>query len=61
MSCLAKSPDDRPQSATKLADMLAKVHAANWFPSDAESWWQSHKVTPVQGADVEEVAATILG
>ncbi|MEZ5944388.1 MAG: HDOD domain-containing protein [Planctomycetaceae bacterium] len=61
MSCLAKSPEDRPQSATKLADMLAKLSTTDWYPSDAESWWQSHKVNPVQNTEVEEVAATILG
>lgn len=42
MSCLRKSPDERPQTADDLADSLRHCHDANgWSASDAQQWWEA--------------------
>jgi len=42
--CLAKHPDDRPQSAQELGDMLAEVADTlpTWTRDDAERWWRAN-------------------
>ncbi len=42
MSCLAKSPADRPQSAADLARDLARCNGNPWTNEDAESWWVAY-------------------
>lgn len=43
LACLAKSPDDRPQSAAELADRLAESGLADgWTQADARAWWETH-------------------
>ena len=43
MACLAKNPEDRPQSAEALARMLNECrNACNWTQADAELWWRNH-------------------
>jgi serine/threonine-protein kinase len=50
LSCLAKDPEDRPQSAVELADLLeALTFDVTWTPRDARSWWDLH--LPVSAAD----------
>jgi len=39
LNCLAKKPDDRPQSAMKLDERLAVVDVEPWTDSDAKQWW----------------------
>lgn len=42
MSCLRKSPDERPLSAEDLADSLRHCQDANrWTPADAIHWWET--------------------
>ena len=43
MACLAKKPEDRPQSASQLEEMLQAVPVdAPWDRRRAEHWWQKH-------------------
>ena len=44
LSCLAKDPAQRPQSARELALRLAKVEGANaWTQDRAREWWAAHQ------------------
>jgi serine/threonine-protein kinase len=43
LSCLAKFPEDRPQSAGELSRLLATaVPAAEWSEDLAHRWWDRH-------------------
>lgn len=43
LSCLAKSPADRPQSAIELARLLSACQDVGiWSQQDAEAWWRVH-------------------
>ncbi len=42
MSCLRKSPEERPMTADDLADSLQHCQDANhWTPADAIQWWEA--------------------
>jgi eukaryotic-like serine/threonine-protein kinase len=41
LSCLAKDPKKRPESARALAAALEQISASQWSASDAEAWWQT--------------------
>jgi serine/threonine-protein kinase len=44
LSCLAKDPADRPQSARALSLRLAAVEGANvWTQERARDWWVTHQ------------------
>jgi serine/threonine-protein kinase len=50
MSCLAKDPADRPQSARELSLRLAAVDGAGaWTENRARAWWATHVPAPSQG------------
>ena len=42
LSCLKKSPDERPQSAADLARGLASVPIEPWGEDQAEAWWRAN-------------------
>jgi eukaryotic-like serine/threonine-protein kinase len=42
LACLAKSPDDRPDTAREVADRLAECEVDDrWGPEHARLWWES--------------------
>jgi len=44
MSCLAKDPADRPQSARELSLRLAQIEGASaWTQNHAQAWWALHQ------------------
>ena len=43
MACLAKRPDDRPQSAAELDQMLAEIELEPWSEEEATRWWRTHQ------------------
>jgi serine/threonine-protein kinase len=47
LACLAKRPEDRPQSAAELARSLAAVDVEPWSEAQAVEWWRVHR--PAQG------------
>ena len=45
LSCLAKDPAQRPQSARELSRRLAEVEGASaWTQDRAREWWTSHQL-----------------
>jgi len=43
MRCLAKRPEERPQTALEFSRLLAAIaDVPEWTSEDAEGWWQSH-------------------
>jgi serine/threonine-protein kinase len=43
LSCLAKAPDDRPQSAAELDRELADIQTEPWSQEEAQRWWRQHQ------------------
>ena len=41
LSCLAKTPEDRPQSAANLDRQLAAIDVEPWTDTHARQWWES--------------------
>ena len=54
LSCLAKNPEERPQSAETLSAELARCRdAGQWTSADAERWWREVATTtrPTRGTE----------
>jgi serine/threonine-protein kinase len=43
LACLAKRPEDRPQTATELDRMLAEMEIEPWSEEEATHWWRTHQ------------------
>jgi serine/threonine-protein kinase len=57
LACLAKKPEDRPASASALADELASLAAAlPWSDGDARAWWQANADAPRKRGDGRDVS-----
>jgi serine/threonine-protein kinase len=56
LACLAKNPEQRPQSADQLAMRLASLPMAEaWTPLRAREWWDEHR--PASSADLQPALA----
>ena len=42
LDCLAKSPDDRPQTARDILDRLEAIELEPWSERAALDWWRKH-------------------
>lgn len=45
LSCLAKKPDDRPQTAAELDRRLAIADVKLWTDAEARQWWESARAS----------------
>jgi eukaryotic-like serine/threonine-protein kinase len=43
LACLAKRPEDRPQTAAELDRLLADIDVAPWGEEEATRWWSMHQ------------------
>jgi eukaryotic-like serine/threonine-protein kinase len=43
LSCLAKKPADRPQTAAELDRELAVIETEPWSQEEANRWWRKHQ------------------
>jgi serine/threonine-protein kinase len=56
LACLAKDPEDRPDSAEWLAARLAECPTASaWTPARAQEWWNQN-FTAAASAPLREPA-----
>jgi tRNA A-37 threonylcarbamoyl transferase component Bud32 len=43
LACLAKRPEDRPQTAAELDRELAELQTDPWSQEEAQRWWRQHQ------------------
>jgi len=65
LACLAKYPEDRPQTAGELSRQLATAVTAVWNEEQAQRWWDRHhpgsdRVAPTE-SDLRMLTKTIDG
>jgi len=60
MACLAKRPEDRPESMRALASRLAACQVAGaWTNEMAEAWWSEHHTPKVESREAMATTVTI--
>jgi serine/threonine-protein kinase len=59
LRCLEKKPEDRPQSARELADLLAACAVPTWSRADAASAWERIAAQRAPGAGARRPTATL--
>jgi hypothetical protein len=50
LACLAKKPEDRPQSAAELDRRLALADVEPWTEAHAQQWWATNASSDVDGS-----------
>jgi serine/threonine protein kinase len=53
LSCLAKYPEDRPQTAGHLSRRLATAVPAEWTEEQAQRWWDRHHPETARAEPIE--------
>jgi len=43
LSCIAKKPEDRPQTAAELDRELGEIQTEPWSQEEAQRWWRQHQ------------------
>jgi hypothetical protein len=53
LKCLAKTADQRPATASELADLLDRCAVAEaWTTADAQVWWDEFELRGVAGISI---------
>jgi eukaryotic-like serine/threonine-protein kinase len=61
LACLAKKPQERPQSAAELARMVDAAGVEPWTDSQASAWWLAHGETRVGAPPAAPVSEAVTG
>jgi eukaryotic-like serine/threonine-protein kinase len=63
LSCLAKKPEERPQSAAELARRLSAIDIQPWTDLQAKEWWLMTRPTmePVRDAEITHLQPVASG
>ncbi len=63
LSCLAKAPEERPQSAAELARRLSAIDVEPWTDLQAKDWWLATRPTlePADDAEVTRLQPVTSG
>ena len=57
LACLAKNPEERPQSAAALVRRLDAIEVEPWTDAQAEEWWVAAAASGKDKSDVEQPRA----